>query len=212
MSIYYFQYFYAINCDKPNHRGKYKATEITNMIAIFSSIPYTFTAALDVTDTALSLFSTITDLFEIATENDNYQELTRQLSDFQHNLNSLFLRLDNSTFQKPLTGYVNTIDSCETAYLNFITDPSNASRKKILKCSDIMESVRYLGKYLSGKTIFDELLLFDLYKNNDGICNGSAMESIYKTLFADYVIGCTVASLIVMLENGANTKLYANEC
>ena len=122
MSIYYFQYFYAVNCDKPNHRGKYKATEITNMIrisiflvlAIFSSIPYTFTAALDVTDTALSLFSTITDLFEIATENDNYQELTRQLSDFQHNLNSLFLRLDNSTFQKPLTGYVNTIDKFET--------------------------------------------------------------------------------------------------
>ena len=224
MSIYYFQYFYAVYCDKPNHRGKYKATEITNMIrisiflvlGIFSSIPYTFTAALEVTDTALSLFSTITDLFETSTENDDYQELTRQLSDFKHILNSglssLILRLEKSTFQNALTGYVNTIDSCETDYLNYVTGPSDASMKNILKCSSIMESVRPLGKFLSGKTILDELLLFDLYKNNDGICNGSAMESIYKTLFADYVIGCTVATLIEMLENGANTKLYANEC
>ena len=172
--------------------------------------------ALDVTGTAVSLFGTILDLFEIATEKDDYQELTKQLSDFQHNLNSglssLFLRLDKSTFQNALTGYVNTIDSCETDYLNYVTDPSDASMKNLLKCNDIMESVRPLGKYLSGTRIFDGPLLFDLYKNNKGICNGSAMESVYKTLFAEYVIGCTVATTVERIEHNVNTSLYATEC
>ena len=172
--------------------------------------------SLEATDTALSLFGTILDLFEIATEKDDYQELTKQLSDFQHNLNSglssLFLRLDKSTFQNALTGYVNTIDSCETDYLNYVTDPSDASMKNLLKCNSIMESVRPLGKYLSGTRIFDGPLLFDLYKNNEGICDGSAMESVYKTLFAEYVIGCTVATTVERLEHNANTSLYAGEC
>lgn len=34
------------------------------------------------------LLDLIFDLFEIATENDDYQELTKQLLDIQHNLNS----------------------------------------------------------------------------------------------------------------------------
>nr|XP_022289628.1 uncharacterized protein LOC111101433 [Crassostrea virginica]XP_022289629.1 uncharacterized protein LOC111101433 [Crassostrea virginica] len=172
--------------------------------------------ALDVTGTAMSLFGTILDLFEIATENDDYQELTKQLSDFQHNLDSgfssLFSRLDKSTFQNALTGYVNTIDSCETDYLNYVTDPSDASMKNLLKCNGVMESVRPLGKYLSGTRIIDGPLLFDLYKNNEGICNGSAMESVYKTLFAKYVIGCTVATSVERIEHTANTSVYATEC
>ena len=38
------------------------------------------------------------------------------------------------------------------------------------------------------------------------------MESIYKTLFADYAIGCTVASTLARIEHGRNASLYANEC
>ena len=79
-------------------------------------------------------------------------------------------------------------------------------------CSDIMGSVRPLGKYLSGARTVDGLLFFDFFRNEEGVCNGSAIESVFKALFADYVIGCSVATTIEEIENGANTRLYANEC
>ena len=174
------------------------------------------TTKLEVTNTALSLFCTIRDFYQISADNGDSGELTKQLSDFKQNLNtglsSLLARLDKLTYQNALTGYINRIDSCEIDYLNYVANPSVESKTNLMKCSDIMESVRPLGKYLSGDKILDSPLLFDLYKNKESICDGPAMENIYKTLFTDYVIGCTVASTIERIEHGGIASLYSSEC
>nr|XP_022286611.1 uncharacterized protein LOC111099583 [Crassostrea virginica]XP_022286612.1 uncharacterized protein LOC111099583 [Crassostrea virginica]XP_022286613.1 uncharacterized protein LOC111099583 [Crassostrea virginica] len=196
-------------------------------IGIFSVVCIFFTIAspiysiskianLEETNTALSLFYTIRDLYQISTDKNDSGELTKQLSDFKNNVNpgisSLFERLDKLTYQNALTGYINKIDSCQTDHFNYVANPSEESRNNLLKCTDIMESVRPLGKYLSGGKILDAPLLFDLYKNREGICDGPAMESTYKTLFADYAIGCNVASTLARIEHGRNASLYAMEC
>lgn len=51
-------------------------------------------------------------------------------------------------------------------------------------------------------------------KDSNGVWNGSALDStcIFKTLFADSVIGYTVATTIERIEHGENSSLYANEC
>nr|XP_022288112.1 uncharacterized protein LOC111100476 isoform X2 [Crassostrea virginica] len=171
---------------------------------------------LEAANSAVSLFTTISDLFQISTEKNELQLLAETLSELKHNLkiglNSLLIRLEKSIYQNALTRYIDKINSCKKDYFNYVANPSDAAKRNLVKCSDIMESVRPLGNLLSGQRIFDSHPLFDLYKDGEGVCNGSAIESISKNLFADYVIGCTVASTIEAFENGVNTTLYGNEC
>lgn len=51
-------------------------------------------------------------------------------------------------------------------------------------------------------------------KDSNGVWNGSALDStcIFKTLFADSVIGCTVATTIERIEHGGIASLNAIEC
>lgn len=68
-----------------------------------------------------------------------------------------------------------------------------------------------MDKYLTEESIFDGSPLFGLYKDSKGVCNGSVIDSVYKSVFAKFVKGCEVASAIEELENG-DSSLYAKEC
>lgn len=175
-----------------------------------------FSMILEAANSAVSLFTTIGDLFQISSEKNERQQLTEVLSELKHNLKigliSLFVRLEKSIYQNIITPYIDKINSCKKDHDNYVANASDAAIRNLKKCSDIMESVRPLGNLLSGERIFDSHQLFDLYKDGEGVCNGSAIESISKNLFADYVIGCTVATTIETFESGVNTMLYGNEC
>lgn len=170
-------------------------------------------AILKGTNSALTIIGSIVDFLNIHKEEDNFEHLAAEFSSFKKewkaSLTSIFQKIDKSTYQNVLTGYVNRIDSCEEDYNDFIANPSEATKKNLLKCSDIMHDVRPIGKYLSGESIIDAPPLFELFKK-EGICNGSAMESVFKSLFADYLTGCTIAHTIAIIENTGH--LYANDC
>ena len=138
-----------------------------------------FSMILEAENSAVSLFTTIGDLFQNSTE---LQQLAETLSELKHNLkiglNSLLVRLEKNIYQNALTRYIDKINSCKKDYFNDVANPSDAAKRNLVKCSDIMESVRPLGDLLSGKRIFDSYPLFDLYKDREGVCYGSAIDSI----------------------------------
>ena len=125
---------------------------------------------------------------------------------------SLITLLEKFTYRTILTGHIEKIDSCDTEYLNYVNNPSEISIKNFKRiCSGITSDVRSLGKYLSGTSIFDGPKLYDLYKDSKGVCDGSAIEAIYTTLFAKYEKGCKVAIGLEKLENNGKTS-FDVEC
>lgn len=125
-------------------------------------------AILKGTNSALTIIGSIVDFLNIHKEEDNFEHLAAEFSSFKKewkaSLTSIFQKIDKSTYQNVLTGYVNRIDSCEEDYNDFIANPSEATKKNLLKCSDIMHDVRPIGKYLSGESIIDAPPLFELFK------------------------------------------------
>ena len=108
-----------------------------------------FSMILEAANSAVSLFTTIGDLFQISSEKNERQQLTEVLSELKHNLkiglNSLFVRLEKSIYQNALTRYIDQINSCKKDNDNYVANASDAAKRNLEKCSDIMENVRPLG-------------------------------------------------------------------
>ena len=205
---------------KLQHRNMINMKTLLSIFIFISSVSAIqkndppFSIILEASESALALLMSVIDLFKSSTEQNEIEHLTKQLSYFKNNLKIDFNFLFATTFSKSLfenaiAGYIENIESCKTDYLNYVDNLPDSSMEN---CSDIMGSVRPLGKYLSGARMVDGLLFFDFFRDEEGVCNGSAIESVFKALFADYVIGCSVATTIEEIENEANTRLYANEC
>lgn len=172
-------------------------------------------AIIEIANSALSIFTTVSDLFQTSTERNELENLTRQIIFLKESVNnaiSLLRSLAHDIFKLFLRVYINTIESCEIDYRTYMTNPTDAAKNNLLKCHYIMQNVRPLGNYLRGEPIHENRRLFDFYIDEDGVCDGQAIESVLKNLFAEYVIGCNIAITIEYIENDGKSGHYANEC
>lgn len=181
----------------------------------FHSAALSFSVILQAAKSALTFIETIVDVFTTSEEEKQLEDLTKEMSSLKQNLrtelNSLLATLHENSYKTVLTVHTDKIESCEKDYFNYVSSSSNATLNYLKKCNNIIDSVRTLSKYLYGEAIFASPPLFDLYKDK-GVCDGYAIDNIFKYLFADLVVGCTIASTIELLEHGPNMKLYENDC
>ena len=176
---------------------------------------FPFIPIFEMTDSALSIVTTISDLFQTSTVRNELDNLTREifsLKEFMNNAISLLTNLSDDIFKLFIRDHINTIESCEIDYRTYMANSTDAAKNNLLKCRNIMLNVRPLGNYLSGLPILENRRLFDSYINKAGVCNGQAIDSVLKNMFADFCIGCKIAKTIEYIENDGKSGHYANEC
>lgn len=171
---------------------------------------------VEIANSALSIFTTVRDLFQTSTEKNELENLTREILSVKESVNnaiSLLETLAHDMYIHFIKDFINEIKSCEKEYENYMTNSTDAAKNNLLKCSNIMKDVvRTLGDYLRGEPDLKNRRLFDFYKDEDGVCRGQDIESVLKNLFVDFVIGCNIAITIEDIENDGKSGYYANEC
>lgn len=171
---------------------------------------------LEIANSALSMITAVGELFETSTGRNELEHLMKDISDlkkaFEDALTNMGAKMDQNTYKEIITRYTDKIESCKVDYINYKTNSTDVAINNLLKCNDIMWSVRSLKKYLTGKQIYDTKNLFDLYRKESGVCDGYAMDRIYKEFFAHYVIGCIIATEIESVENNGKRGYFADEC
>lgn len=163
----------------------------------------------------MKLVREVIDMFTTSTEEKQLEHLTQEMSTLKRAMNSSngrLLQMVKETYKTVLTENIDKIESCEKDYYNYLANKSNATRKNLEKCHDIIENVRILGKYLSGKSIVDTSPLLDLYKDRNGVCDGAVINGVFKYVFSNLAVGCSVVRTTEELTHISRTILYTNEC
>lgn len=155
-------------------------------------------------------------MFTTSTEEKQLEHLTQEMSTLKRAMNSsngrLLQMMKETSYKTVLTDSIDKIESCEKDYYNYLANKSNATRKNLEKCHDIIENVRKLGKYLSGKSILNTPPLLDLYKDGNGVCDGAVINGVFKYVFSNLAVGCSVVRTTEALTHESRTNLYDNEC
>lgn len=123
----------------------------------------------------------------------------------------LFQMMKEIFYKIVLIDSIDKIESCEKDYYNYFVNKFNVMRKNLEKCYDIIENVCILGKYLLGKLILNILLLLDFYKEN-GVCDGVVINGVFKYVFFNLVVGCSVVRIIEVFMYESRMNLYDDEC
>lgn len=163
----------------------------------------------------VKLVREVIDMFTTSTEEKQLEHLTQEMSTLKRAMNSsngrLLQMMKETSYKTVLTDSIDKIESCEKDYYNYLANKSNATRKNLEKCHDIIENVRKLGKYLSGKSILNTPPLLDLYKEN-GVCDGAVINGVFKYVFSNLAVGCSVVRTTEALTHESRTNLYDDEC
>lgn len=191
------------------------------LICVLSCLPLLSNAAifsniLGGVVSVVKLVREVIDMFTTSTEEKQLEQLTQEMSTLKRAMNSSNSRLlqmvKETSYKTILTANIDKIESCEKDYYNFLADKSEVARKNLEKCNDIIQNVRTLGKYLSGNPIVNTPPLLDLYKDADGVCDGAVINGVFKYVFSNLAVGCSVVRTTEALTHGPDEDLYNNEC
>lgn len=191
------------------------------LICVLSCLPLLsnaaiFTTILEGAVSVVKLVREVIDMFTTSTEEEQLEQLTQEMSTLKRAMNSSNSRLlqmvKETSYKTIITANIDKIESCEKDYYNYLADKSEVARKNLEKCNDIIQNVRTLGKYLSGNSIVNTPPLLDLYKDADGVCDGAVINGVFKYVFSNLAVGCSVVRTTETLTHGHDADLYNNEC
>lgn len=191
------------------------------LVCVLSCLPLLsnatiFNTILKATVSAVDLIREVIDMFTTSKEEKQLEELTKEMSTLKKTIdlnNSRMLQMiKENSYKTILTFHIDKIESCEKDYFNYQANKSIVARKNLEKCHDVIDNVRTLGKYLSGESIIRTPPLFDLYKDANGVCDGAVIDGVFKYVFTNLAVGCSVVRTTEPLISGHDTNLYGTEC